>query len=656
MNFIRSAAAAASTELERRQPVAGAGGKRFAGFSPDSYSEANRAVEAVLSVGTAVQRLFYIEELEISAAAIDLTRASAGLVPLLDAHNRFETDAVLGTVSNVRVQGGRLLATLTFGETDRARQVEGMVARGELRGISIGYNVTAWEKRSGAGPDDQETWRAAKWELLEVSLVPVPADVLTGIRSSDCEFPEFSEEEQDMFIRNAPGGPSPAQPAPASAANIARFSSGQAVDFIRMAREFDVEAVADDLVRQNERGEIGTDAARDALLRAAAERQRTDTAVMRPGSVVTDRGARTFDNPVFHGAAIEEALYARMSGSAPPEAACEFRGMSMLALASEMLVRSGQRDVHRLTADQIFTACAWNSGARSMGGLHTASDFPELLLGAGQRYLLDQFQAAASVIKLLSRERTANDFRDISGLQLSAGGVLEQVAEAGEYKRGTFAERKETYRVTTFGKIFGLSRQAIVNDDLHAFTDANQKLARAAAEQEAQLFADLVNSNPVMGDTKTLFHSGHGNLAGSGGAPDVTTLDAARLAMRSQKDPDGVTPLAAVPKYMLASPKRETVIEQLLVATINPTQATDTNPFNGKLTPLIDPRLTADPWYLFADPTALPVLEHAYLQGRSGPEIFIKEGWDVDGTEFKVRLDFGAGVVDFHGAYKNPGA
>jgi HK97 family phage prohead protease len=654
MNFIRSAAVIASSELERRQPIAGAGGKRFAGFSPNSYSADSRSVEAVLSVGTAVQRLYYVEELEISADAVDLTRAKAGLVPLLDTHNRFEADAVIGTVSNIRVADGRLLGTLAFGETDRARQVEGMVARGELRGISIGYNIKAWEKRSGAGPDEPETWRATKWELLEVSMVPVPADVLTGIRSADCQFAEFSEEEQEMFIRNAPA--SPAAPPTAPSPNVTRFTPSQVLDFTRCAREFGVESAAEELVRRNERGEIGTEAARDGLMRAAAERQRAETAPVRGAGIAFDRGAQSFDNPAFHGSAIEDALYSRMSGSAPSDAAREFRGMSMVALASEMLVRSGRRDVHRMTADQIFTACAWNSGARSMGGLHTTSDFPELLLGAGQRYLLDQFQAAASVIKVLSRERTANDFRDISGLQLSAGGVLEQVLEAGEYKRGTFSERKETYRVTTFGKIFGLSRQAIVNDDLHAFTDANQKLARAAAEQEAQLFADLIDSNPTMSDAKALFHSGHGNLAASGAAPDVTTLDSGRLAMRSQKDPDGVTPLAAAPKYILASPKRETVIEQLLVATINPTQATDTNPFNGKLTPLIDPRLSSDPWYLFADPAALPVLEHAYLQGRSGPEIFMKEGWDVDGTEFKVRLDFGAGVVDFHGAYKNPGA
>jgi hypothetical protein len=230
------------------------------------------------------------------------------------------------------------------------------------------------------------------------------------------------------------------------------------------------------------------------------------------------------------------------------------------------------------------------------------------------------------------------------------------MTESGELKHGSFEERKETYEVKTFGKMFALSREAITNDDLGAFAQAATIMGRAAAETEAQLFAALINSNPDMADSEPVFHSSHGNLAAAGAAPSVTTLDEGRLAMRSQLDYDGETPLAAAPTYILASPKRETAIEQLLVATINPTQATETNPFHGKLTPLIDPRLDADPWYLFADPGLVPVLEHAYLHGKSGPSVEMQPGWNTLGQEFRVYMDFGAGVVDPRGAFKNPGA
>jgi len=34
----------------------------------------------------------------------------------------------------------------------------------------------------------------------------------------------------------------------------------------------------------------------------------------------------------------------------------------------------------------------------------------------------------------------------------------------------------------------------------------------------------------------------------------------------------------------------------------------------------------------------------------------VRLGFDVDGVEIKARLDFGAGGIDFRGAYSNPGA
>jgi hypothetical protein len=52
----------------------------------------------------------------------------------------------------------------------------------------------------------------------------------------------------------------------------------------------------------------------------------------------------------------------------------------------------------------------------------------------------------------------------------------------------------------------------------------------------------------------------------------------------------------------------------------------------------------------------LPVLGCAYLSSAQGPQMTSREGWDVLGMEFRVVDDFGAGVVDFRGAYSNAGA
>lgn len=72
---------------------------------------------------------------------------------------------------------------------------------------------------------------------------------------------------------------------------------------------------------------------------------------------------------------------------------------------------------------------------------------------------------------------------------------------------------------------------------------------------------------------------------------------------------------------------------------------------------LVDRRIPGNTWFLFADPDQVPVIERATLTGQ-GDSVFTESrvGFDIDGVETKARVDIGAGVIDFRGAYKNPGA
>lgn len=448
-----------------------------------------------------------------------------------------------------------------------------------------------------------------------------------------------------------------------------------AVDGARSGFNLPAELCSDLVVEMAER-QLSEGDVRDALLHIAGQRQGQQVrGITTGGSSLGGEpigfvagnamifGERTHDNPQFHARSIEDALFARMSGTAPSEHARAFMGMSMVQLAGELLTRAGARDVNRMSPNDLLNAAAWNSGGarsymhqRSFGeaGFHTASDFPQLLLGAGQRYVLEVFQHVASPLKLVGRQRSARDFREISGLELSGFGTLPEVPESAEIHHGTFKERKETYRLRTFAKQFALSRQAIINDDLGAFADPMTIMARAAAETESGLLAELVNSNPIMGDGVAFFHATHGNLAESGGAPSVDTLDAARQAMRRQKALDG-TPIAPAPKFIVSGIEQETVIEKLMT-TLTAGTADNANPFAGKLTPAVDPRLAPTAWYLFGDPAIAPAFEYAYLNDQVGPKVEQKDGWDVLGTQFRVYMDFGAGAVDWRPAYKNPGA
>ena len=98
---------------------------------------------------------------------------------------------------------------------------------------------------------------------------------------------------------------------------------------------------------------------------------------------------------------------------------------------------------------------------------------------------------------------------------------------------------------------------------------------------------------------------------------------------------------------------------QKLLAQLYPAQSANVNPFAGKLELIVDPRLdakSATAWYLSADSNVIDTIEYSHLDTTNGgPEMFVQEGFKIDGVEMKVRLDFGSGVLDFRGLYKSNG-
>ncbi|MHC1741519.1 MAG: hypothetical protein AB9873_00645 [Syntrophobacteraceae bacterium] len=105
----------------------------------------------------------------------------------------------------------------------------------------------------------------------------------------------------------------------------------------------------------------------------------------------------------------------------------------------------------------------------------------------------------------------------------------------------------------------------------------------------------------------------------------------------------------------------ETVADKLLYSTgtldENKSSAVN-NPFNGKLAPIIEPRLDAvstTAFYLAADPSQCDIIELAWLGGFRGPYLESRDGWTVDGIEYKVRIEYGCAVLDWRGLAKNVG-
>jgi phage major head subunit gpT-like protein/phage head maturation protease len=575
---------------------------RSAALEPSTFDAESRTVSVVFASNAPVRRMdldgTYEERLDMTQAAVDLSELIGG--PVLNSHNRSDVNAVLGVVESAQVDGERGTATIRFSE--RATAVMNDVRQGILRKLSVGYvvNQRRAEKDSTTGI---RTITATRWTPKEISFVAIPADSAAKVRG------EMMDHTNENEIRV-----------------IAQIAGLQ----------------ADDMIARN----LNLDQARAEAFEAMKRRSGPPIRTAQPISL-----AAGYDDPIFLRTAMADAIYTRINPAQKPgDAARPFVGRSMVRLAEEVL---------RLRGIEII---GLSDGAIVDRALHSTSDFPLLLGDVANKVLQEQMAAAPAAIKQVCRQTTIPDFRNRYSIQLGQAPTLMKVNENGEFKSGTIAEGRESYKLDTYGRIFGVNRQAIVNDNLSAFSDIGRLFASAAAQFEAQFLVDLITANngigPVMSDNKKLFDAAHSNLAAGGGAISDTTLAAARLALRSQKGLDGKTALDIAAKFLVVPAALESTAEKYL-ASIYPAQAANVNPFAGKLTLIVDPRLdakSATRWYVAADPVLFPSIEYAYLAGNEGVQVETRAGFEVDGVQIRARLDFGAGALDFRGVYANPGA
>ena len=102
--------------------------------------------------------------------------------------------------------------------------------------------------------------------------------------------------------------------------------------------------------------------------------------------------------------------------------------------------------------------------------------------------------------------KSANDFKDHTGIRPSDTGDLTELPPGGEVKHGSVKEATYKYSIDTFGKMLSIDRRDIINDDLSLFDDTARSLGRSAMHS----LTDLVDK-VLLGNAGSFFSGGHGN-------------------------------------------------------------------------------------------------------------------------------------------------
>lgn len=335
----------------------------------------------------------------------------------------------------------------------------------------------------------------------------------------------------------------------------------------------------------------------------------------------------------------------------------EVRGYTLTELARYALRKHGLDDSGERMAmvGRAFTM------SRASGIGHSTSDFGNILMDVSHKSLLRGYDEAAETWQAWCRVGNLTDFKTAHRVGLSSFEDLEMVKEGGEYKYGEISDRGETITLATYGKIFAITRQAIINDDLSALTSTPEKMGRAAARVPGDLAYGVLTANPAMSDNVALFNAAHNNL-GTAGAISVTTVSEIRTLMALQKDSsDNANGLNIQLGALLVPVALEDTARVLRESEYDPADANNSrapNPHRNRFEVIADPRLDASSpsqYYGVAGP-AFDTVEVAFLDGVQSPRMEEKSGWSVDGVETKVALDVAAAAMEHRSFVRNDGA
>jgi hypothetical protein len=454
--------------------------------------------------------------------------------------------------------------------------------------------------------------------------------------------------DEEVIEGGAPATPAATKPAVQTSAPQ---PDTRAADIVDLCIRHGVPNLAADMIRKNQT----IDQARAAVLAELAVRDSNAGGHRNVVNIVTVQ-----DSMQTRMAGIEQAISHRIApGSQLDDNGRQYRGMSLIEMGRDFLEAQGvsTRGKNRMDlAAQILQFRA--------GGMLGTSDFSSLFANVANKRMRNAYEENPGTYSAWAmRAPNAPDFKNMQIAQLSGAPEMLRVNEHGEYKYGKLSDGGESYGVLTYGRIVALTRQAIINDDLRAFSRLLAAFGSSSRRLENRtVYAELIN-NSSLSDGIPLFHADHGNLAtGASSALSLASLTAARTAMRLQKGLAGEE-LTLTPSYLIVPAALEQTAYQLTSNLYVPAKASDVNEFRtgGRtaLEVIVEPVLdktSSTGWYLSSASSQIDTVEYCYLDGSEGPVVETELGFEVDGVSYKCRLDFAAKAIDYRGLFKATGA
>lgn len=602
---------------------------RATAIADKQIDKEKRAISAALSSETVVKRLFGTEKLLHRKDSINLEYAQANGLPLLFHHDPTKP---IGRVRNIKLDNdGKLRGQMLFSDNPKAQEIYNDVRADMLTDVSIGYTVDEYdETRTGI--------EATRWTPREVSITAIPHDAAVGVgRSLDLnDNPKRGDTMSDQdkkAIANAAVEDYKAREktrkADIEAVFVETKLSGEKYDALK-TRAFDDESMTVDQVR----GEL--------LKLVSHEAQSHSSPNIQFGTDGADKFQR----------AVEDSLKVRTDQCRDDNIiknirTNEFFGFSMVEIARRCLEVNGLLKPGMTRMEVLGTAL-------TMRAIHGVADFPNILANVANGSMQLAYEEAPETWRMWCRVGNLSDFKVTDRPNLSAFDDLPIVADKNSYTYGSFSDLKETIQLATYGKIFQITRQALINDNLDGLGRIPAAMGRAAARTVGALPYNILEANAAMNqDATALFAAGHNNDNDDNGqGPTVPHVETGRVAMANQTDPSGNASLGILPRWLIVPTEYGTQARNLMKAEYEPGTAPGNlqpNPFQNAMDVIEEHRIDPGDWFMAGGIGQIETIEVAFLDGQDSPTLEQDDPWTYDGTEMKVRIDAAAQALEFRG-------
>ncbi|HSZ58549.1 MAG TPA: hypothetical protein VK797_22975 [Tepidisphaeraceae bacterium] len=354
----------------------------------------------------------------------------------------------------------------------------------------------------------------------------------------------------------------------------------------------------------------------------------------------------------------------------------ELRELSMLDMFRHYLASLGFTEVYGYSktrlADCLGPRRMRQAFPRMAALAESTPDFGNITLDAINKSLRFNYLDAKRTWPAWAEKRFNPDFKNINRVVLSEAPNMVAANEAGEMQYVQLQDSKETYVLVTYKAGVRLTRNAIINDDLDAFSAIPRAQANSAARKEDDVAYAVITGNANMADGNAIFSAAHSNLttAGSGGVPSVLQLQIGSTAMKKQKGLAGAARLELEPKFLLVPSSIEEQTKELigsrtLIASQSSSAAVpqtvgDFNPYNNRYQVVGSVRLDdadTQAWFLVADfrDGQVNTIELSFLTDEPEPVIRQETDFDTEDVKYLVRHTVAGKAIDFRGVYKNAG-